>query len=239
MGSEDKIEKAHCPTCNREQNSKIHGRTKQDWDYSDNDGNSAYGSVVHTLYECRGCETVFYETNSWDDQDIDQWYDHQGECHGKAIERKETMPKPPSRQKPDWFDTHGSLDPSLYRILQETYTAFEHNCHTLAAIGLRTALDRCVTAFDIDPAMTFGEKLRKLLDDGWIGQSEHDLLQVLIDAGNAATHQTWMPAEESLTHLLDVLENFIQRNIVNGKRVLAMTQTIPKKQRRRKNAKTS
>tara|TARA_R110002033_G_scaffold26757_5_gene61009 strand:- start:3151 stop:3519 length:369 start_codon:yes stop_codon:yes gene_type:complete len=121
--------------------------------------------------------------------------------------------------------------------LNETYTAFEHNCHTLAAIGLRTALDRCVAAFDIDPAITFGEKLGKLLEDGWIGESEHDLLQVLIDAGNAATHQTWLPREENLTDLLAVLENFIQRNIVNGKRALEMTETIPKKQRRRKSTK--
>ncbi|MEN5080952.1 DUF4145 domain-containing protein [Bosea sp. TWI1241] len=232
-------EKAHCPTCNRQQNCDVHGRIYKPWSWSDRQGNGIDGGITHTLFECRGCNTVFYETSSWDDNDFDFWYDQDGETQSEPNLTKETYPKPPSRPRPDWFDNIGTIDPALYRILDETYKADEMDCHLLTAVGLRTALDSCVTAVKIDPAISFSEKLKALLKGGYIGETEHDILTVLTDAGNAAAHQGWAPAREEVRHLLDVLETFIKRVLVNGKRALAMKEGIPQKQRREKPAKST
>ena len=119
-------------------------------------------------------------------------------------------------------------------ILDETHKAYEQGCYILAAVGLRTALDNCIAAVGIDPAVSFEEKLKALRDEGFIGETEHGLLEVLTNAGNAAAHRGWSPQQQEIVHLLDVLETFIQRVLVNGKRVLAMTDGIPRKPKRQK-----
>lgn len=230
----ERPEKAHCPTCNRVQNCDLHGRIYKPWEWSDNMGNSTSGGVYHTLFECRGCDTVFYEKNSWDENEIDYRCDEYGEDQSVPYERKSTFPKPPSRRHPDWFNHIGHLHPTIFGILEETYKAYEEGSYILTSIGLRTALDSCVTAVKIDPAIPFSEKLKALLEGGWIGDTEHSLLTVLTDAGNAAAHQGWAPDEEETKHLLDLLENFIQRNLINGKRAMRMKDAIPQKQKRQK-----
>jgi hypothetical protein len=55
--------KAHCPTCDGERTCEIHGTVYKTWDWEDKyQGYSMNGGVDHSLLECRGCETVFYET---------------------------------------------------------------------------------------------------------------------------------------------------------------------------------
>ncbi|MBR2691805.1 MAG: DUF4145 domain-containing protein [Aquamicrobium sp.] len=233
-----KIEKAHCPTCNRSQNCDVHGHIHKPWEWSDNQGHSMSGGHHYTLYECRGCETVFLETAAWDENDVDYWYDHNGATQSEAILTRSTYPKPPSRPRPDWLDKDGSIHPSLHQILDETYKADEQNCHLLTLVGLRTALDSCVTALGIEPSLTFEEKLQALRVAGYIGDTELMELKVLTDAGNAAAHQGWSAARTEVGHLLDVLETFIKRVFVNGRRALAMKDAIPQRQRRPKKPKT-
>ncbi len=229
-----KIEKAHCPTCNRQQNCKLHGRVDKPWKWEDRYGHSMVGGDIYSLFECCGCETVFTEKSSWDENDIDQWYDHNGDEQSEAVHTKTTSPRPPARPRPDWLDKIGTLDPILFHILDETYSCFDEKCFILAAIGLRTALDSCVAAVKIEPAKSFQEKLKELKDQGFIGETEHDILTVLTDAGSAAAHRGWSPNEEQTAHLMDVLENFIHRVLVNGKKALEMKGGIPEPQKRKK-----
>ncbi len=229
------VEKAHCPTCDREQNCTLHGRVDKRWEYDDRMGHSLVGGDEYSLLECRGCETVFLETSSWNENDIDQWYDHGGNIVTEPNYTKVTLPRPSTRRRPDWVDKVGKLNPTLFYILDETYRCYDEKCLTLAAIGLRTALDSCFTSVNIDAAKSFQEKLKELRDKGYIGDTEHQILTVLTDAGNAAAHRAWSPTEEETTHLLDVLENFIHRVIINGKQALAMKDGIPAPQKRKAN----
>lgn len=230
-------EKAHCPTCNRSQNCDRHGRVYKPWEWSDRDGHSMVGGVYRTLFECRGCNTVFYETSSWDENDIEQWYGPTGETESEANYTKDTLPKPPSRPRPDWFDVFGILDPTLNSLLDETYKADEAGCRTLSAVGLRAALDNCFEALKIPGGDTFEEKLEALKFRGYIGDTEHSLLTVLVDAGSAAAHRGWTPERQHVHQLMSVLENFIQRVFVNGQAALAMKAGIPQRQPRTKKAK--
>ncbi|MGO7535254.1 DUF4145 domain-containing protein [Rhizobium leguminosarum] len=228
------IEKAHCPTCNREQNCILHGRADKPWRWEDRYGNSMVGGNAYSLFECCGCETVFTETSSWDENNIDQWYDYDGAIQSEAVYTKITLPGPPARPRPDWLDKIGKLDPNLFHILDETYRCYDEKCFILAAIGLRTALDSCVASVKIDPAKSFQEKLKELKEQGFIGDTEHGILTVLTNAGSAAAHRGWSPNEEQTTHLLDVLENFIHRVLVNGQKALEIKSGIPEAQKRKR-----
>ncbi|GLK43994.1 MULTISPECIES: DUF4145 domain-containing protein [Novosphingobium] len=227
-------EKAHCPTCNRTQNCDMHGQVYKPWDYSDRQGNSSCGGTTHTLLECRGCNTVFYEKDSWDDNDYDQWYDREGKEQSEAIHTKETYPKPPSRPQPDWVEKLWRVDNTLAHLMDEIHKGYESQCFILTAIGIRTAIDRSTEIVDIDTGKRFEQKLKELLAGGWIGDTEHDLLDTLTNAGNAAAHRGWSPSCSEMDSMLDVLENFIQRTFINGKRALALREGIPAKPPRKK-----
>ena len=194
------------------------------------------GGVMYTLFECRGCNAVFHETSSWNDDDVDQWYGPSGETKSEANYTKETFPKAPGRARPAWFEVTGAINSTLYDLLDETYKADEAGCTMLAAVGLRAALDNCFEAVGIEAGAPFEQKLKALLTKGYIGETEHGLLDVLIDAGNAAVHRGWSPERQNVHLLMDVLENFIGRVFVNGERALAMREAIPQRQPRTKRA---
>tara|TARA_R110002124_G_scaffold74589_6_gene200179 strand:- start:4805 stop:5551 length:747 start_codon:yes stop_codon:yes gene_type:complete len=226
--------KEHCPTCDGERTCDIHGHVYVPWHWEDRQGNSMSGGVDHSLLQCRGCETVFYLDDSWNENDVDHWYDHNGKTQGEAVRTKVTHPRPENRTKPVWFDAIGKIDAQLQYILDEMYVAYNNQAYILTAIGLRTALDRGTEVLSIDPAKTFAEKLAELQSGGWIGATEHDILGVITDAGNAAAHRGWSPDETDATQLLDAMEVFLQRAFIVGQKALSIRNNIPAKPRRKK-----
>ncbi len=108
-----------------------------------------------------------------------------------------------------------------------------------SAIGLRTALDRATEVLGVDPAITFAEKLDALVEGGWIGQTEKEILYVVTDAGNAAAHRGWAPDSHEIADLLTALSLFLQKAFIVGKKALSVKSTIPGKPKRRKDAVTT
>lgn len=226
--------KEHCPTCDGERTCDVHGQVYVPWHWEDRQGHSMSGGVDHSLLQCRGCETVFYLNDSWNDEDVDQWYDSNGETQGEVVQTKITHPRPESRTKPVWFDAIGKVDGQLQNILNEMYAAYENQAYILTAVGLRTALDRGTEVLGIDSAKTFAEKLADLQSGGWIGATEHDILEVITDAGNAAAHRGWSPDESDTTQLLYAMEVFLQRAFIVGQKALSIKASIPPKPKRQK-----
>ncbi|WP_157654554.1 DUF4145 domain-containing protein [Burkholderia ubonensis] len=231
--SERKIVKVQCPHCNGERTCEVHGFVDKQWDWSDDLGNSVHGGTEHSLLECKGCETVFYESSSWNSEDVDHWYAPNGEMRVSYFREKNTYPKPESRTKPMWFDTLYKVDEPLHKILGEMYVAYDNRTLILAAIGLRTALDRATEVLGIDPAMKFVEKMAALREGGWIGDTEKEILEVVTNAGNAAAHRGWEPDEHEAAHLLMAMEVFLQRAFVVGKSALSINERIPPAPKRR------
>lgn len=231
--------KAHCPTCDGERTCDVHGHVYVPWHYEDRRGNSMSGGVDHSLLQCRGCETVFYLDDSWNENDVDYWYDDNGETQADAVRTKVTYPKPESKTRPVWLDAMGKIDSQLHSILNEMYAAYDNHAYILTAVGLRTALDRGTEVLGIDPAKGFGEKLADLQAGGWIGTTEHDILGVVTDAGNAAAHRGWSPSAQEVTQLLYAMEVFLQRAFIIGKQALGIKANIPPKPPRKKAAKAA
>lgn len=220
--------KAHCPTCDGERICEVHGTTSTSWDWEDRLGNFMHGGADHSLVQCRGCETVFYQSSSWDSEDINQWYGRDGEAFGEYVRTVNTYPKPESKMKPPWVSPK-RLDRQLIKILDETYSAFENQSYILTAVGLRTAIDRATDLLGIEAAKTFTEKLDELQSGGWIGDTEKEILGVVIDAGSAAAHRGWSPDAEDATQLITVMEVFLQKAFIVEKKALGLKASIPPK----------
>ncbi|MFM0474770.1 DUF4145 domain-containing protein [Paraburkholderia strydomiana] len=221
--------KAHCPNCDGERTCEIHGQVGKTWEWSDDHGNSVDGRDEYSLLECKGCETVFYETTSMNSENVDYYYDSNGDTQATYGKEKSTYPKPKSRTKPAWFDAISNIDETLQQILDEMYVAYDNRSYILAAVGLRTALDRATEVLGIDAGLSFAKKLERLKDGGWIGDTEMQILEVVTDAGNAAAHRGWKPDDKEIQHLLMAMEVFLQRAFIVGKAALGIKDKIPKR----------
>lgn len=193
----------------------------------------------HRLLECMGCETVFYHLSASDSESWDFRYN-------PITEKEEvfypititTYPATPKEERPDWTWSLVSIDSSLYEIMNEVYDAQKGNSLILAAVGLRTALDRTAVILKIDPGHTLEDKLEKLIELGYVGGQELEVLKIVIDAGSAAAHRGWSPNDKEFKNLLTALEQFIHRAVVIGQEPLGIAKSIPAKQPRpRKNKK--
>lgn len=230
---EKKTIKAHCPKCDGERNCTQHGTIYKAWDWEDKyHGHSMNGGVEHSLLECLGCETVFYQTESWNSEEYDHYHDAFGNEKMEASKEFATYPKPETKTKPVWFDAMQKKDPQLHSILNQMYVASDNHANILTAIALRTALDRATECLGIDPAKTFDEKLNELRDGGWIGQTERDILGVVTDAGNAAAHRGWEPDNQEVAQLVSSMEVFLHRAFIVGQAALGIRGSIPAKPRR-------
>ena len=228
--------KAHCPRCNDERNCDIHGSFNQPWEWND-ELHSENGQMDHRLLQCRGCETVFYWKSSWDTQDIDLYYDRQGNEQQRASITIETYPKPEKQVvRPEWVWSLHKRDITLAAIMGEVYQARDLVSFILGSVGLRTALDRCAELLGIDPAISMEEKVKRLQAGGWIGETEAMTLEVVAQAGNAAAHRGWSPRTEEFSDLLHTLEQFIERALLSGKKALDVAPNIPAKQKRQPKA---
>lgn len=225
---------AKCPNCDDERTCDEHVKVTRPWNWSDKQGHSVNGAVTHSLLECRGCETVFYQTSSWNSEAVDYSYDGNGQVQADHSYEISTYPRPESKTKPGWIDAVANSDKQLHQILSEMYKSFDDEGYILASIGLRTALDRATELLGIDPSLSFAEKLDELQSGGWIGESEKEVLGIVTDAGSAAAHRGWSPAAHDLKLLLSAMEVFLQRAFILGKQPLRIKSNIPAKPARAK-----
>ncbi len=221
--------KAHCPRCDGERVCNSLAIVRRPWEWTEGN-HSAQGCVTHRLLECRGCETVFYHQLSWDDQVLDPVFDSDGNCRMEAVEYVVTFPQPEKKsRKPDWAWSIAQKDPQLDKILSEVYDAVERRSNILAATGLRTAFDRVVSYHAVDESLYLAAKVNALQDRGFIGETEANILNTVVDAGSAAAHRAWNPTDEQLGQLLQALEHFIHRTVVVGEKVLEVKALIPQR----------
>tara|TARA_R110002124_G_scaffold45004_5_gene136585 strand:+ start:5565 stop:6311 length:747 start_codon:yes stop_codon:yes gene_type:complete len=227
--AQPKILKEHCPNCDGERACDLLGSKTTSWSWGDVDG-----GADHSLLQCRGCERVFYLKDSWDSDSIDHWYDERGDEQSGLDRTITTYPKPESKTKPVWVNALWQKDSQLGAILDETYLAYDSGLNILTSVGLRTALDRATEVLQIDPAISFEEKLRELHKGGWIGDTEKEILEVVINAGSAAAHRAWRPSAAELTQLVSVMEIFLQKAFIVEKKALSIKAKLPAKPKRQK-----
>jgi hypothetical protein len=78
-----------------------------------------------------------------------------------------------------------------------------------------------------DPSQNFEEKLKELAAGNKIGGEEKEVLSVLTNAGSAAAHRGWEPKKDQIHHLMDALENFLERAFVIKHNIRRLKKVIP------------
>jgi hypothetical protein len=219
--------KAHCPRCDGERNCTIHGALDEPWEWTDG-VHSVNGQNDHRILRCMGCDTVFYWKSSCDSESWEGGYDRHGNEVISHPSDVKTFPPPEAKdERPDWIWDLSTIDPQLYDILTQTYVAFQNDGLILASVGLRTALDRATEFLKINPGLSLEKKVKALLENGFVGETESRILATVADAGSAAAHRGWSPDKKEFRTLAAALEQFIHRTVIQGQSALDIKAKIP------------
>jgi len=223
---------AQCPDCCARRLAEVVGHhTKRESD----DENGFWFQEEFRILRCRGCEAVYFQTDSVFSEDVDYVANqHTGELEGQLSHKIEHWPAPSKRTEPDWSGTLSVIDDDLADLFRDIYVAMNNDLRVLSAIGIRTAFDRASELLEVDPATTFAEKLARLVDIGKIGMSERDTLNILTDAGNAAAHRGWKPTPKELNTMMSIFEGFLHRNFVLVEEANRLKTGVPAKPIRKK-----
>ena len=156
----------------------------------------------------------------------------QTDSHSSTTTRRtRTGRRLPGARCPEWFNAIEGVDELLSAILTETYRALDNDMPISAAITMRTAFDRVTELLNIAPRLGFGDKLSALHVKGEIALRDKDVLEPLIEAGNAAAHRAWTPTAEELTTMLLILEALVHRAFILSKQAKARKGRTPSKQK--------
>jgi hypothetical protein len=192
-----KIDWIHCNCCLHQTKHSILAE-HENVVYGDEDLVAEYGGpcwhTTYTLFICCGCESVTLRRQMI----FSEWESDEPEI--------EFYPPQISRQLPKW---HDELPCEMHELLSEIYTALHLNSRRLALMGVRTIIDMFVLD-KIGDVGTFQQKLQTLVDGGYLGSQQKDILNVALEAGNAAAHRGYKPSSEVLSHVIDVVESVLQ-----------------------------
>lgn len=183
---------------------------------------------------CSGCGNIQFQVASTDSTNFDQDYGPDGEVITTYDETITYWPPLSRRTNPEWLMRLAQLDHRLGELLAETYQALTSELNVLAAIGMRTVFDRATEVLKIDPALPFGEKLDRLLNEGEIGDKDYHVLALLTDAGSAAAHRGWKPTATQLNTMVLILESFLYRVFILAQEAKTLAKRIPRRRRRAK-----
>lgn len=188
---------APCNHCGKELNHwVIAERRKEDSETVDG-GYTIHFTDTSAMLECRVCGEVRLRRILWN-----------SENEGESITYA-----PPAMQhkKPSW---HKEL-PSEYRYLaDEIYTALDTQGLSLALMGTRALLDVYITrhAGDLN---NFPAKLARLHELGALNAKQVEALTIAFDAGSAAAHRGFRPAEANVLTALQIVENIIHSDVLS------------------------
>jgi hypothetical protein len=170
-----------------------------------------YWQTKYTVLECRGCGSVTMRRRT--------------ECCNDNSYNINYFPPPISRQIPKWIN---DLPVDFQSLIREIYTALHANSKCLALMGTRALVDLFMntTVGDIGG---FQRKLEKLVEEGYLGKKNKEILEAALDAGHAATHRAHNPTAEDVNLVFDIVENLIQ-HLALKKRSHDLKKHTPKRQ---------
>ncbi|SMR70726.1 protein of unknown function [Aliiroseovarius halocynthiae] len=221
---------APCPNCGGPR--KVDTRYEQ-LDYWEEGHAAISGHEEYYVFQCRGCETVFFAQSSSCSEDYFHAYDPDtGDEELIWNYRSQFWPQVEDSTPPSWagFELRRA-DETLADLLDGIYNCTRNDMPIFAAIGCRTALDRVSELLGVDPSLGFSEKLEALRRNGYISGKQKGMLQILIDAGSAAAHRGWKPERQELSTMIEILEALIRDRFVLGADAKRLEASIPSKQK--------
>lgn len=194
-----------------------------------NDFGVAANSISHRVLECNGCESVYFSrVGRFRNITVDTPNEEEAEPFGPPQE--DFYPLVQVREKPTWINDLWEIDPVIAEWYSDIYFCLDNNKNGLAAIAVRTVIDRTLIALGCSETVSFNKKIQWAIENGHILQSEKEIFENLFDAGSAATHRGWRPDYSGIITLIVHLEAIIRRVFIASDDVRKLKTSIPQRE---------
>ena len=157
----------------------------------------------YSVFECQGCHNVVMRKALWSSDLSPEDYDPSYVSWHPPIA---------SRQVPKW---HKRMPASHVELLSQIYQCLHAKSYSLALMGLRAMFDMFIVA-KIGDRESFKEKLDALVSEGFLSGENRKLVEPALEAGSAAAHRGYVPTEEVMIFVLDVLETLLQQDLLQS-----------------------
>lgn len=205
--------KAHCNTCGGDRNHEILHSEKTTWD---DPVHPISGSDTYETLKCCGCENIKLRHTSWFSED-----------DGPTVNY---FPASIFRRNPDWFNELwlelGSDDEFVEQLLKEIYVALQHNLPSLAAMGVRSLLEKIMVSKTGDQG-TFIQNIAEFEKLGYVSRIQRERLEAILEAGHAAIHRTFKPSKKDVITLVDLTEHIVETVYLHEAKVSALKKRVP------------
>ncbi len=196
--------KEHCNRCSGKKNHVVLNEHRF---YEEEDDGFWY-ECLYQIIQCAGCDQIKFRSKSTDSESWDE------EC--SYYSRIKLYPPAIQRELPEWHDEIAL--PGLYQVMQETYTALQNDSYILATVGIRTIIDLVITD-KIGDVGGFQTKLKELVKRKIINEDEKDIINYVIELGNASAHRAYHPDSKVVTPAIDIIEAILERLYVYPNKV--------------------
>jgi hypothetical protein len=175
-----------------------------------------FGETCQPL-KCKGCGFVSMRKAQWSsemdygDQPVWRYF-----------------PPQYSKPLPKWLKDLQEISnlPLILRCFIECYEAFSANAVWLACVGARSVLEQVMIAKVSDQG-SFPKNLKAFKDGGHISDQDENRLKILVEAGHASTHRSFVPKKEEVSVILDVLSNLLESLYFDENKLTALRNRIP------------
>ena len=218
----NKIERFFCNSCG--QKTKHFVRAQHTATEEEEFSGTSFIQVMK-IVECCGCEHLAFAKRTHFSEDVG-YENHPATGELQLVPNWDETIYPPvtSRSPPPWFED--LPDPTLRQISEEVYKSLQSESLYLATFGSRTLLDRLLVLIVGDQG-NFEKGLNALVSEGKISQHERDILAPVLEAGHAAAHRGWAPAQQQIKTILDTVEGLVHRLLVLPKLTEELEEAVP------------
>lgn len=203
------VQRVHCNNCRGNTLHKLLKEARDEGSEQYDEQYDIWWKTLHQMFECCGCKSVVVKRthmfSEWDGPDV------------------RFFPPPVSRHKPKWFY---DIPRNMRSLLREVYNSLDANNTALPLMGARALLDM-IMVDKVGDVGSFGQKLKALEDQGFISLKNGEILEVALDAGNAAAHRGHTPKLDDVQAVMDIVENLLQAIYVLDKVAVEIKKSTP------------
>jgi hypothetical protein len=116
----------------------------------------------------------------------------------------------------------------IMSLMTEIYLAVEHRLYTLAAMGIRAALENVMKEKVGD--RPFKALVNEYQKAGYLSARQAQVLEAIIEAAHAAIHRAWKPNSEDVFTLLNITETLIEIAYLHEDQARDLGNRVPPRQ---------
>jgi hypothetical protein len=204
--------KAHCNKCGGERNHEVLHTEKASW--LDEESRTAGYETYETL-KCLGCESIKLRNISiyYDDNENETTINY--------------FPPEIFRPKPSWIDyIYIFSDHFIKTLLKEIYIALQNNLPNLAAMGVRSLIEKVMIDKAGDQG-SFKQNITQFEKLGYVSKIQREHLEAILDAGHATIHRSYSPTTEDVVTLVDIVEHIIKTIYLHENKIEQLKRRVP------------